>query len=363
MRRALLLTSLCASAVALAPVASASAAVAGQSSLDAETIVYSADPGEANRMTVSRDGERIVFADAGADIRPGSGCTGIEPRRVSCEVAKGEITSVELGDGDDEATTAGDIVDLTIVALDGGQGDDTLRGTSDPNSLTGGTGQNTLIGGSGTSSISGVVLRSAGSPLQMPDLAVHRDTISCAARSPSLPYRSIRIDANDAVTGDCGSDVSVYTSSVVVVRGTDGDDSLNGSYYPTNLYGLGGDDRFFGSGTQKARSDGGPGNDTFDIGGLLLGGPGDDVLRSRPAGSLAVRQDGGPGDDKLQGQNGGDRLVGGPGTDAIIAKSGNDYVNSRDGERDSVSCGDGHDRVVADRKDRVSRDCEKVSRR
>ena len=36
--------------------AGAGAAVAGRDSLDGETIVYAADPGEANRLTVSHDG-------------------------------------------------------------------------------------------------------------------------------------------------------------------------------------------------------------------------------------------------------------------------------------------------------------------
>src|SRR6185312_2439146 len=63
------------------------------------------------------------------------------------------------------------------------------------------------------------------------------------------------------------------------------------------------------------------GNDT------LLGGAGDD------------RIDGGPGNDVSVGGAGADRLYGGPGSDTIYAS---------DGERDTVDCGTGRDRVVAD---------------
>ena len=38
-------------------------------------------------------------------------------------------------------------------------------------------------------------------------------------------------------------------------------------------------------------------------------------------------------------------------------------IAAADGTRDTVRCGKGRDRVVADRVDRVSRDCERVKRR
>jgi hypothetical protein len=38
-------------------------------------------------------------------------------------------------------------------------------------------------------------------------------------------------------------------------------------------------------------------------------------------------------------------------------------INVRDGQKDTVSCGAGNDRVIADKIDRVAKDCESVSRR
>ena len=150
MQRLLLLALACAAALTLVP-ASASAAVAGRSSVDGETLVYSADPGEANRLTVSREGDRVVFDDPGATaISPGNGCTSVSATRVTCDAPSGGFTAVELGDGDDQATTAGDLGEFAgQIGLDGEQGNDTLRGTADSNFLDGGPGEDTLDAGPG----------------------------------------------------------------------------------------------------------------------------------------------------------------------------------------------------------------------
>jgi hypothetical protein len=46
----------------------------------------------------------------------------------------------------------------------------------------------------------------------------------------------------------------------------------------------------------------------------------------------------------------------------IAAGAGNDVINTRDGQRDVVNCGRGHDRVRADRNDKVASNCESVKR-
>ena len=64
------------------------------------------------------------------------------------------------------------------------------------------------------------------------------------------------------------------------------------------------------------------------------------------------------GNDYLLGGIGNDLLVGGSGRDRLIGGPGNDRLNSRDGERDTVSCGTGRDTVVKDARDVIGRDCE-----
>lgn len=58
------------------------------------------------------------------------------------------------------------------------------------------------------------------------------------------------------------------------------------------------------------------------------------------------------GNDRLYGKRGDDRLDGGRGNDLLVGGLG----------RDVIVCGAGRDRVIADRYDRVARDCESVRR-
>lgn len=156
------------------------------------------------------------------------------------------------------------------------------------------------------------------------------------------------------------------------MRGTTRSDVLTGTKEPDVIWGLAGSDRIESDPFVRPKLTrwgdrdavwGGPGNDRIwagrsadDVRGgpgadwisgdaesdVLFGGPGNDVLR------------GGPMHDQLDGGSGHDRLLGGPGVDVIRA---------RDGEIDHVGCGSGHDRVLADREDHVSADCERVRRR
>jgi hypothetical protein len=72
---------------------------------------------------------------------------------------------------------------------------------------------------------------------------------------------------------------------------------------------------------------------------------------------------GSPRADTIRGTPGGDRIKGGGGRDRIKARGGSDLIRVRRGGRDRVNCGPGRDRVIADRRDRVARNCERVRRR
>jgi hypothetical protein len=94
-----------------------------------------------------------------------------------------------------------------------------------------------------------------------------------------------------------------------------------------------------------------PGADTIDAGAgndIADGGRGNDVVK------------GGPGNDELGGGPGNDTIDGGPGSDLIEGGAGNDVIRARDGVRDSVFCGPGHDTVLADAVDYVAADCERI---
>jgi Ca2+-binding RTX toxin-like protein len=92
----------------------------------------------------------------------------------------------------------------------------------------------------------------------------------------------------------------------------------------------------------------------------ILGSPRRDTICARE-GFDTVRA--GAGDDWIDAGPGYDTVTGGRGRDTVLGGGERDTIIVRDGFRDDVSCGGQRDRVVADRLDRVSKDCERVSRR
>jgi hypothetical protein len=101
---------------------------------------------------------------------------------------------------------------------------------------------------------------------------------------------------------------------------------------------------------------------------VLVGGPladrlfglgGNDLLRGRAGND---RLDGGPGADRIFGDNGADVLIGGRGRDRLVGGRGADVIRARDRHVDLITCGAGRDRVFADRRDRIARNCERRTR-
>jgi Ca2+-binding RTX toxin-like protein len=171
-----------------------------------------------------------------------------------------------------------------------------------------------------------------------------------------------------AVTLVVASGVALAVTKI----GTNGPDRLMGTNGDDNLLGRGGNDRLFSL----------AGDDT------LLGGPGKDVVVGGVPGA-GFRGDvaptsrgdknlvGGPGNDDVEGGRGSDNIVGGRGNDFLFegaepdvakidnisAGAGNDAVwvlNWNPVGKDVLSCGDGFDRVLADRTDVIADDCERV---
>jgi Ca2+-binding RTX toxin-like protein len=144
--------------------------------------------------------------------------------------------------------------------------------------------------------------------------------------------------------------------------GTNGPDTLRGTNGNDNLIGKGGNDRLFSLN----------GRDT------LLGGPGKDFVADTPR-QVSLRGDkillGGPGNDIVVGARSSDNVLGDAGNDFLIdgpdRESSQDKLSGGDGTdvflvqnvpaaQDIVTCGGGFDWVLADSKDLVSPDCERV---
>lgn len=125
------------------------------------------------------------------------------------------------------------------------------------------------------------------------------------------------------------------TSGADIMIGSESGDSLNGFY---------GDDRIEGRGGEDC----------------LEGQSGDDVVSG---GDEHDELDGGPGSDRLYGGADADEIEDLVGRDTVGGGGGADSITTRDSNRDVIRCGGGRDRVQADRKDRVSGDCERIVRR
>ncbi len=155
---------------------------------------------------------------------------------------------------------------------------------------------------------------------------------------------------NDDLRGTAAIDLLVGMSGSDVLRGLGGRDCLSGQGGTDRLYGGTGADQLFG----------GTDND------VLRGDSGNDRVNGE---SGVDRLDGGSGNDRLGGGSGNDRLTDRRGRDTFIGGAGHDRIDARDsaaGDRrkhDVIRCGAGHDTVLADRRDKVARDCERVTRR
>src|SRR5829696_7744168 len=137
------------------------------------------------------------------------------------------------------------------------------------------------------------------------------------------------------------------------LKGTAGADNLIGKGETDLIFGLAGNDNLIG-GSGKDIVQGGTYERSLGGNKNLLGGDGNDVVF------------GGKGSDRVVGEEGNDILIDGnepnPVKDTLSAGDGNDvlWVWNRPAGKDVVACGDGSDRVFADRADALADDCEEV---
>jgi hypothetical protein len=304
---------LAACVVPAAVLAAALAPAAGAATVTREadgTLVYTAAPGEVNRTLVQASSSfpgQMWFHESSASFSTDvpAGCElQAESFWVACPSPP--RIRVDLGDGDDTSTVSDELDAPVVIA--GGDGADALQGADAADMLDGGPGDDRIDGLDGADVLLGGDGADDGRPGGGDDIrGVER-----------------------LVLGMHGRFVGSEGPDEVVLRQVG---------EPSQLVGLGGDDRLRG-GDGPDRLDGGPGADVLD------GGFGDDAIV------------GGPGRDSVSGD-----LAGGDcGPLWCKVPWGNDAIDVRDGEADSVACGAGADTVLADAADTVAPDCETVTR-
>jgi RTX calcium-binding nonapeptide repeat (4 copies) len=158
--------------------------------------------------------------------------------------------------------------------------------------------------------------------------------------------------AGDRIFGFGGNDRIAGYQSADCLDGGAGVDRIAGGIDPDRLIGRSGNDRLYG-GNDRDRLFGTGGRDR------LRGGNGRDILAGGSGGDWL---DGGPETDKIYGEGGDDRLRSGGDRNRLDGGTGDDVIFARNHRQDRIACGSGRDRVVADRTDIVSVDCENIRR-
>ncbi len=187
--------------------------------------------------------------------------------------------AADLADNDDGATGADerDDVKSDIEHLKGGSGDDILTGNARSNFIDGGAGNDDLAGGPGGTCASDVDTLNGGAgddTFQMGAASNCADAIDGAAGRDTASYelRTVAVTvALDSAANDGESENDNVKSTIEIVLGGDGGDTLTGSAASDELHGGPGNDLIKG----------GAGNDTL-VGGTgadnLLGELGDDFF-------------------------------------------------------------------------------------
>jgi Ca2+-binding RTX toxin-like protein len=342
---------------------------AGTLSVQGGVLSYTeTDVDATNTVTVSlsTDKTRITVSDIGRSggkslsLKTDGSCT-ISRQTGNCPAAGVTSIAISTTDQNDRITQTTPIASRLM----GGNGNDTITGGPGDDVLIGEGGADTLVGKDG------------------------RDTADYSARAAPVSV-SLNGSADDGEGGEkdnVASDVEnlVGGSADDQLAGNDGDNALLGNAGNDILGGGGGNDQLDGSAGDDTLA-GGTGSDS------IVGGDGTDtasyaeagagvrvVLDGKPGDGAAGENDsvdtesvtGSPADDTLIGNGGAnalaggggnDRILGGNGVDALDGGPGDDILQSLDGEKETVTCGDGEDGVVSDRDD-VRTDCDYIKYR
>ena len=372
--KALLLTTIGCAALAL-PGAASAATITDKEG----TLVFRTAPGETHSgsLQAGSDATTITFYTGASDAKVTSapeGCEVFDYGAVTCPTPS--AVRYVLGDGEDRYATSSDLPDALTVTVDGGAGKDWITGDDLKETFLGGDGNDHIEGSKGDATLDG------GAGDDEVDGYSGRDHVSGGEGNDVLYPDGYEEPGADVVDGGPGIDTiesdyvtrdpDAFQPQVGITLGGGADDGRPGE--GDDLRGI---ERLILSepGGRVVGSDASEYVKLHQVGsnGELIGNGGDDELR---AGDGADRIDGGTGNDRLDGGFGDDTIVGGPGRDQISADLaggdcgplwckypyGNDTVDARDGEADSVTCGAGDDKVLADAADTVAPDCEQVER-
>jgi Ca2+-binding RTX toxin-like protein len=151
-----------------------------------------------------------------------------------------------------------------------------------------------------------------------------------------------------AIVALCAVAVAGSAALAASLQGTSGPDRLKGTEAGDRIAGKGGPDTLIGRGGRDR----------------LRGGAGGDQLRG---GDERDKLKGGRGSDLLDGGEGTDKLFGGKGRDGfgvrdgvLLGSPGDDVIRAQDGSADEIDCADGFDKAFVDKVEDGVFNCEIV---
>lgn len=244
----------------------ARAASGGAVTVDGDTLRYTAEPGEVNRVEIKYDLslDRYEVFDFASTIEAGDGCVQAGDTVAFCDAAGVTVIQGDVGDMSDSLGVRGTLgADVLVVELRGGPGDDVVFGGYADDTLYGGSGDDLLHGYGGDDTLHG----GPGDDDMFGGGGF--DTVSYAGE-----FAPVTADADGAFgdDGPAGQSDTIMPDVENIVGGK-GDDTLFGGPRNDGLFGGPGDDRLVG-GPGDDRLDGGEG---FDF--LYGDGAGDDSTR------------------------------------------------------------------------------------
>lgn len=259
--------------------------------------------GGADTLTVTGDslGNLIHVSAIGVNNVSVNGGDGDDTIQFDLDANSFAINLTVNGQGGNDSIEAGFISGTSLaISLFGGDGNDTISGSSVGDTISGDGGDDSLLGNVGNDSITG-----------------------------DVPFSSVA--GSDTIVGGDGNDTLIGDNDSLIggndlLDGGNGNDSVEGNLGNDEILGGDGDDTLMGN---EAREDGSEittlDADTID------GGIGNDSIF------------GGFRSDFLDGGDGNDTVAGGRDNDTLLGGIGNDTLNDLDGGDDSLGGGTGND--------------------
>lgn len=311
----------------------------------------------------------------------------LNPAPFSIDIGTSEKLVVNMNGGVDSFSATGNLASLIQITVDGGGGNDTILGSNGNDLLLGGSGDDFVDGQQGNDVAflgadndtfqwdpgdgSDVIEGQDGNDIILFNGSASGETFEAAANGQRLRFTrnvgSIVLDAdgveridlqalggadvvvvndlagtsvtqiNVDLEGSIGGNTGDAQADVIIVNGTNGNDTINiaGAGTTVSVTGL-------ASQVNVTNSEGA--NDSLVIN--ALGGQDEVSASVLPAGIVKLTIDGGAGNDTLHGSQGSDVFLGGEGNDFVAGRNGNDVAFL--GAGDDVfewNPGDGNDTI------------------